>query len=239
MLLALFLGGIMICVTVPVSSVCLIADDVNGQMLDDISGVLSLNISGDQGIMTKDMVDKCFNNPNKTENPYLLDIIFTRNETTNQKVTLRKSIVDDTKTKLDAQFNAITAKMGVGALDLSTDPNIVKLKTTLRNTNMGAMMLANPQSLASDVRYQAMASDPRCATDQANCLSSYWGAGCACPDFVVPADMGSLSGNTIKGVSSFATYMANDFSNSPNPVIPTPACARQVLCKDAAVTPQG
>merc|ERR1712070_81340 len=50
---------------------------------------------------------------------------------------------------------------------------------------------------------------------------------------------GSLSGKTVKGVSSFATYMAKDFSNLPNAAIPTPACARQITCKDAAVTLAG
>jgi len=218
--------------SVPLASVCLILDDISGPMLDDISGALSVNLTGDPGDMMKGMIDQCFNNPNQNANPYLLDIIYTRNATSNTKTTLRKTIVNDTRDMINNQFAEISNSMKVGKLNLADDPNIVKLTNTLKNTKMSGMMLVPASYKWEASEYTAMATDPRSPASDG--LVGYWASSGSCEDFLVPADMGDASGKTLKGVSSFSKYLAKDFGTNPNPTITAPACAKEAVCKVGA-----
>merc|ERR1719424_868890 len=123
-------------------------------------------------------------------------------------------------------------------MNLETDENIVKLRNTLTNAKMSAMMTLPKDYDFPASKYKEMAADPR--TPKTDALASWWAASGSCEDFVVPADMGDISGKSIKGVSSFAKYLAQDFGTNPNPVISAPGCAQQVVCNptlSAAVIP--
>lgn len=237
LLVAFLLGGFMTLLSVPLSSVCLIMDDVSGQMLDDIAGPLKLNMTGDMGTMSKDMIDQCFRNPDKTANPLLLDIIFTRNVTDNKKVLLRKTIVNDTKDMIDSQFSEITKSMSMGDMNLAGSPNIVKLRTKLATTRVDAMTLIPVTYDFANSAYAKMSLDPK--SPAADGLPGFWLSGGACDDFLVPADNGAQSGKTIKGVSTFSKYLALTFGTVPNPSISAPTCWRKVTCKHNAGTNPG
>jgi len=225
---ALLVGGIMTALSVPLASICLILDDVDSKLLTDIGGVLPVNFTGDSGDILKNTIDQCFRNKDKNANPYLLDIIYTRDPTTDAKITLRKTIVEDTKDMINKQFSEITKSMSPGAMSLNTDANIVSLKSTLQNTRMDGMML--PPSTIGSGSFQNMGLDAR----SSNQLSLYWGSSAACADFVVPAGMGALSGKTVKGISSFQSSLT--FFGS---TVVHSSCAKQVACSAAPGTNAG
>jgi len=234
MFLAFLIGGIMTVISVPMASMCMIMDDVNGKMLDDISGALSMNLSGDSGVMMKDMIDQCFRNPDKSANPFLLDIIFTRNATSQQKVSLRKSIVNNTKDMIDNQFNEISKSMGQpGSASMATDPKIVSLGKTLRDTKISSLMLIPTTYDFQNSPYKNMLADAATAADPKTGLGKYLvGTSGDCADFVQGT-------NTINGVTSFSKYLAKDFGTVAVPLISAPSCAQKVVCKTQPVTPAG
>jgi len=222
----------MTALSVPLASICLILDDVNSQMLTEIGGVLPVNFTGDSGTQMKDMIDKCFRNPDKSANPFLLDIIFTRNKTTNERITMRTTIVNTTRDAINAQFDGITKQMdsgGGGAIN--TAPNIVKLKNTLRDTKMDAMMVPAESNDFTTNAYKDMKLDPR----SVNALELFWASSGACADFLVPADLGRLSGTTVKGIKAFADSLGPYFG----PAAVDVTCAKKVVCADAAGTAKG
>jgi len=224
---AFFVGGILTAISVPLASICLILDDVNGQMLDDISGVLNVNFTGDSGVVMKDTIDQCFRNPNPAANPYLLDIIFTRNATTNERETLRKTIVDDTKTSINAEFDALERSLQTDSVTLNNNTNIVSLKNTLKTSRMDAMMYPPASYSFATSPYADMAIDTQYM------LSLYWLSSAACDDFPVPPSMGSLSGQTVKGIKNFSTSLAH----FGIPIVNAADCGKKVTCTDGTSKP--
>lgn len=227
----------MTALSVPLASICLILDDVNSQMLTDIGGVLPVNFTGDSGTILKDTIDKCFRNPDKSANPLLLDIIFTRNKTSDEKITLRTTIVNGTKNSINKQFDGIAKAQEGDSMKLNTDPEIVKLKNTLRDAKMDAMMVPEESYDWANSPYKDMSFDAR-ATDG---VSVFWASPASCADFLVPADMGRLSGETMKGIETFVTslqFLGTLKADASCPGAACP-CARQVTCDDASSTQKG
>eukprot|EP00913_Durusdinium_trenchii_P030258 g28348.t1 len=52
---------------------CLIMEDISSGLLTDISGVMEVDMSGEQGAMMGKMIDQCLKNA--SGNPRLLDLI--------------------------------------------------------------------------------------------------------------------------------------------------------------------
>merc|ERR1719453_1732335 len=64
-------------------------------------------------------------------------------------------------------------------------------------------------------------------------LSQYWFSSAACDDFPVPPSMGSLSGQTVKGINNFSAsfaYFGIPISNATD-------CGRKVTCTDVTNKP--
>lgn len=228
---ALFIGGLLTAISVPLASVCLILDDVNSQMLTDIGGVLPVNFTGDGGEILKDTIDKCFRNPDKSANPYLLDIIFTRNAS-GVKVPLRATIVDQTKDMINKQFDQVTKQMNTGNMKLNTDPNIIKLKKTIRDTQMDAMLVPDANYDWQNSPYREMVLNDQGSSDK---LALYFASSGACAQFVVPAGMGRLSGQTVKGIDDFKSALRKIGLGYK---AWNPTCAREVLCMSEPGTGQ-
>merc|ERR1712003_128009 len=59
---AFFIGGLLYAASVPLSSTCLIMDDVNSQVLTDIAPAVGIDLDthSDQFTMVADIIDKCF-----------------------------------------------------------------------------------------------------------------------------------------------------------------------------------
>jgi hypothetical protein len=226
---AFLLGGVMTALSVPLASVCLILDDVNSQMLTEIGGVLPVNFTGDGGEIMKNTIDQCFRNPNKAANPLLLDIIFTRNST-GHKISLTQTIVNQTKDTINKQFDSLASKSATGSMQLNSDAQIVTLKNTLRDTRMDAMLVPSANYDFASSPYADMSLDTRTT----NALSLFFASSASCTDFVVPSNMGSQSGQTLKGIAAFSNSLSNFGSQ-----ITHSSCAKTVTCTDSTSTTSG
>merc|ERR1711959_603421 len=66
-------------------------------------------------------------------------------------------------------------------------------------------------------------------TRASNSLKLYYKASAACADFTVPASMGTLSGQTIKGITAFSGSLAHFGS-----AVAHTSCAKKVSCSGQA-----
>lgn len=218
MFVALFIGGFMTLLTVPMASVCMVLEDMSGALIDDISKSLEIKLEGDQGIILKDTIDKCFRNPNATANANMLDIIFTRDAATNKKETLRTSIVTNTKDAIGSKFDAITSNGG--SKTLNDDKNMVELKNLFKDTSVSGMMRV-PQSYN-------FASSPYADMAAATDLTKFSYSSASCSDFQVPASAGVAA--TVPGLTQFSSDLASGYGTTGT----SSGCAQSVICKTGA-----
>lgn len=125
-MLAFFLGGILLILAVPLSSMCLIMEDINSQMITDISGALEIEIAGPTGDMMGSMIDQCIQN--STANPRLLDLI-TIEENGNQ-VTMYNKLVVQTQAQITTQFDQLG---NAPSSSLASSTEVTKLTQMLRD----------------------------------------------------------------------------------------------------------
>lgn len=231
---AFFVGGLMTALTIPLSSLCLILNDVNAKMLTDISPAVGLNLTGSQGEMVVDMVDQCFRNPDKAANPSLFDLLKVSNGTAN--ITLRQRVVVQTNNQIDQQFSSI-GSLTSGMPKLKDDPNIVKLKTTLTTLDISSMIVPDLlYNWKGDSTYSAMIQPGnslpyiiRIPSTTGGTLTGY-NTGASCTDTTIPnsPDNGQLKGMTITGISTFQTAL-DACAAQLSPAPPSGNCGQQVL----------
>lgn len=154
---AMCLGGLIMGFTVPVSAICLIADDLNRQMLLDIQPAIGMNFSGDQGTMLLDIVDNCINPSDPSYNPSLLDLIYERNATTGNTTTVRERIVVQVRDPIDSRFVAIENRTNSNE-NLATVQSIVNLRSIISANSYKSVLITDGQAMGSDSRYQALAT---------------------------------------------------------------------------------
>jgi len=217
MLFVLLISGIMTAAAIPLSSMCLLLEDVDGQTITDISAPLELNLTGATGDMMISMIEECFRNPDPNANPLLLNLIKVDNGT------MYELIVNQTRDQINAQFDSLTALLDTGDLALYTVGSpIYTLTQTLRNTPMSSMILPEQSKLTSAAAtYGAMLND--------GALQGYVMSGAGCSDMNVPntASYGSLAGETIYGINTFGAAIRARFA----PDVSSSVCATgKVLC---------
>lgn len=197
MLFVLLISGIMTAASIPLSSICLVMEDVDGQLINDIAAPLELNISGPEGAMMIDMVTQCFRNPDPMANPRLLDLITVPGTDGTGTMTMYELIVGQTKTEVNGQFDALTQQLDTGDVSLwNNDSPVKKLSDQLGSTPMASMILFDTANHGTDSQFAALAGSS---------LSDYMLSGGGCADLPIASDAGygDLDGQTVKGVSPF------------------------------------
>merc|ERR1719183_3335935 len=111
-------------------------------------------MTGDMGVMMGDMVENCFNPSDASVPASLMDILFERNATTGQKVTLRDRFIDEFKAQIDTQFNSVTDRLNMNLPSLAADPRIADLRAALQNNPVDKMLQA--ANIASQTGYTAL-----------------------------------------------------------------------------------
>eukprot|EP00418_Pyrodinium_bahamense_P005192 CAMPEP_0179019950 /NCGR_PEP_ID=MMETSP0796-20121207/5131_1 /TAXON_ID=73915 /ORGANISM="Pyrodinium bahamense, Strain pbaha01" /LENGTH=583 /DNA_ID=CAMNT_0020715751 /DNA_START=171 /DNA_END=1922 /DNA_ORIENTATION=- len=130
--LVFFFGGFMVICAVPLSSMCLVLDDVDSQMLKEILPSLGAEMAeGDEFDMVADMIDTCFSKRTADTGRSLMDIIFI--EEGGEKVTLEEKIRGQTVVPIQEQFEAINEKLSETDVRLTSQQGIVDLKAALRD----------------------------------------------------------------------------------------------------------
>ncbi|CAL1164700.1 unnamed protein product, partial [Cladocopium goreaui] len=200
--LAFLVGGLLNLVVVPLSSFCLILEDLDGEILQDISAAANLNLTGAVGNMAISLVENCLNPPpNADVNPVLLDIITTTNSD-GTTVSMNEAIVGTVTSQITKQFDAIS--LDTGGLALADTEELQMLIGTLRNLSMDEMMLP-AESLASNSDYTAMLAEER--------LRNYLITSTSCTD------------GTFYGIDSFVANLSNYGTLETHS-----SCAKKVTC---------
>ncbi|CAJ1447381.1 unnamed protein product [Effrenium voratum] len=222
-MLGFLLGGILLVVAVPLSSMCLIMEDITSSMLKDIAGAMELNISGAEGDMLGSMIDQCLRN--SSSNPRLLDLITV--EENGQQVTMYDKLVTQTKEQIATQFNQISSSIDTGGASISGSSEVTQLLQMLQDVPLDTMMFPLASyGWDSDSDYQAMLAS---STTQEYITSSS-----SCGDSTVPTGY-SLpeEGTTKKGITSLVNALNSGMTSSSYDYSP-PSCAKDFACKTAA-----
>jgi len=227
---ALFVSGLMVTVGTPLSGLCLVLDDLNGALLHDIAPAVGLNLTGDRGAMTVDVIDQCFNPSNASNPGYLLDIVFVTENGT--KVTMREKVVNQMKGQIAAKFAFISEKLDASGVSLADSAKVNELRQAMRLNAVDEMMLAVP-NLNTVSRFEdlALASE----------LVVGYSISAACGDLTVSSGMGDFSGKTITGISDFVSRL-RDFGvevNGTGVEVNSTDCTRTVICTDAPGSDSG
>lgn len=223
MLFVLLISGIFTAVAIPLASLCLIMEDVNGEILDDISRPLELDLADAGGEMMITMIEQCFRNEDPTANPLLLNLITVDNsDSPTGTMTMYELIVDQTRDSVNTQFDALTQQLSTGDLSLwATDSPIKMLADTLSSTPMSSFILPDDAKMqAAGTRFAALLAP-------GNSLEAYVMSGARCTDFTVPADgFGDLGGQTIEGINDFGAALRGLGSDDNSALTCTPTTGK-------------
>jgi hypothetical protein len=214
---ALFVGGFMLLIAVPVSGTCLVLADINRNMLNDIATAINLDMTGDDGIILGDMVDKCFNPPDPNVASSLLDILFERNETDGSKVTMRQKMIDEFKSKIDTVFADVENKLNTNAPSLSEDDRIQELRQALLDNPINKMYYPKSDIISSGGAFEALSSIPALAAAAQN-------SSAACD-----SHYSSLTKQGFGGITAFLDELTNVGSN-PQQITNGISCTQTVTC---------
>jgi hypothetical protein len=225
--LALFTGGLMLLIAVPISGVCLILTDIDREMLNGIGDAISMNMSGDEGVMLGDMVERCFNPADVTAPANLMDILFERNETTGQRVTLRDKMISQFSDQIESQFDQVTARLNSNLPSLAADSRIVALRQALQDNPIDKMFL--PQStLTSNTNFEAL--DPNNANAVSALSTAALNSSADCDDH-----WSALIGRGVGGISAFLTEL-QALGSSPTAITNGISCTQTVTCTAGATS---
>eukprot|EP00435_Cladocopium_sp_Y103_P040581 s2798_g11.t1 len=206
--LAFLVGGLLNVVVVPLSSFCLILEDLDGEILRDISATANLNFTGAAGDMAISLVENCLNPPADADvNPVLLDIIKTTSSD-GTTVSMNEAIVGTVTSQITKQFDAIS--LDTGGLALADTEELQLLIGTLRNISMDEMMLP-AESLASNSDYTPMLAEER--------LQNYLITSTSCTD------------GTFYGINSFVANLSHYGTLETHS-----SCATKVTCSGTQQT---
>jgi hypothetical protein len=126
-------GGVLELLAVPLSSTCLVLDDVNGDMIRDIRSTLDLSIdpASDNFVILTDVVDKCLNPVDPSVAANLADIFFFRDEN-GTKITMREQLQTQLEGSIVSKFDEVEHMISEKVeSDLENEPFVVSLRSTL------------------------------------------------------------------------------------------------------------
>jgi len=215
----MLLGGLLTAGTSPLSGVCLIMADIDSQMLDSIGPAIGMNISGDEGVMLRGMVDSCIATKNESLNANFMDIIFTRDAVTGDKVYVREELVSSVQAPLDEAFAGLDEALSNGDVSISNNSDLVALRTALGRNPLDAFLLPDPNKMSNSADFQPMLGDSE--------LQVVLQTSSRCDNHTVVGDVGSYSsGQTMLGMEHFVTKLES-FGDQE---VATGTCLKEVTC---------
>lgn len=219
-MLAFFLGGIILLVTVPVSGLCLVLDEMDRPLLEGIAGSLGLQLTGDEGGMLLDIAEQCILAPTgTTANPNMFDILYTRENATAPKVYMREKLIGAIRSPIDAQFAKIRSTVEGSSMNMSSNEGVVSLRALFELNDVRGLVVADAGAMQSSNILSGLVADSRAVG-----ITVGYAASALCADLAVQGDLGGLSG-TIPGVDTFVTLLTHF-----GPIVPESTCAKQVVC---------
>lgn len=216
----MLLGGLLTAVTSPLSGVCLIMADIDSQLLDSIGPAIGLNISGDEGVMLYDMVDSCIATKNESLNANFMDLIFTRDAVTGDKVYVREELVSTVQVPLDEAFAGLDESLSSSAVSISDNADLVALRSALGGNPLDALLLPDPNKMSNSADFQPMLGDSE--------LQMALQTSSRCDNHTIVGEVGSYSsGQTMLGMEHFVTKLESFGQQVPG----TGTCLKEVICE--------
>jgi hypothetical protein len=224
---ALFLGGIMLVTASLLSGTCLLLEDANSGVVQDIGPALGLNMTGDTGLMLGDIVDSCLNpSSDNASQAYLADLLFVRGFN-NSKVTLRQKLNSEFKTEIDDNFAIITAKLNLNLPSLVSDPRLVALRKALKDNPADKMIIADSTALSASSMYNPL-------LDVASAATVGFSSSAACSSHTVSAGISGFSvGQEVPGIAAFMAELQG-MGDGTETAVAAPSCAKHVGCHAGA-----
>lgn len=163
----------MLSVTPPMAGMCLIMDDIDSQLVREISHSFPLDLSEDQVIMVGDLADRCV--AAKGDSSSLFDIAYGRDAVTDAKVYLGDAFVRDFHDPLVASFNKLSQNQDA---NLSTDSTMTALRYAVTSNPPDAFLVPNRAEMILDAELQKLNLD--------NGLEAGYTTSTRCSDFSGP-----------------------------------------------------
>merc|ERR1719253_2251778 len=148
-------GGLLSGVSLPLASVCLIMDDINGDMLTEIGPALDIDPTTSDTKNLMKMLDNCINPADPTLNANFLDLIDIENATTGVSETMRAKLQTQVSKPIDDQFAAIS--MG-GSASLASSDGILTLIKAVQANPILDVMVVDTNTMSQQPAFAALAT---------------------------------------------------------------------------------
>lgn len=214
------IAGLIFVVSAPVSSLCVLLDDLDSNLMRDIAPGMGMDLEGDAAAVPA-VVDRCFKPGGDAVDAYFLDILYTTED--GRKVTARDKI-DRYSRSVASKFAVITQNSDRPAPPLAGSREMQPVLRLLAFDRLDATLTGVPSKLNSNDAY-ADAGIPKAG------LTQVLKSSIACEDLVLDSDMASSPGETIPGIKSLVTKM-----KSFGPESPGTGCAKKVTCSGGGFT---
>lgn len=224
-MLAFFLGGLLTILAVPLASMCLIMEDISSGLLTDISGVMEVDMSGEQGAMMGKMIDQCLKNA--SGNPRLLDLI-TVDDVNGNPTTMYDLLVVQTQDQITSQFDQIGATVNSGGgAGIAGSAEFVTLKSMLQTVALDSLMVPSTSyAWESDPDYQGIFLNSE--------IAPFIASSARCTSETIPMNLGlPKEGEPVSGINAFLSTMTSSYTLSSTSRSPT--CAADFTCKALGV----
>lgn len=155
----LILGGLLLTLTIPLSGLCLVMADMNGQVMTDISDGIGMNTTGDQGEILVNVIDSCLTPSDPNLNANMLDLMFSRNKSDpTKKISARNKMMDTFNKPIDAAFDDLDSKLGTDNTfpKLAEAPEIKDLANLLKDNPITAFILPVLSKIQSDAKFEKL-----------------------------------------------------------------------------------
>jgi len=216
---AAFFGGTLLSSARLGSGFCLVLEGLTGQKLLELGPAVNLAASGN---MLQYVVDECVVTASGASGGDLLNALHSWENGT--KHTLRGSVFDVLRDRMQMLFQKVSDRLPNPSMHLAAAaPHMNKLRATLRDNPVDALMVADGQSLNITYPYQDLVLDSRGSVDG---LEIGFRSSMACADFSVGSGLDSLSMQTVPGLQTFAGRLLH-FGTSQNS---SSWCVAQVDC---------
>mmetsp|Transcript_90910 Transcript_90910/g.294173 ORF Transcript_90910/g.294173 Transcript_90910/m.294173 type:complete len:881 (-) Transcript_90910:146-2788(-) len=218
---ALFVSGLLFILAAPVSGVCLLMDELEGNTIEEIAPAIGMDMTSDDGIIVRDVVEKCFQPSKNSVDQYLLDILFSTEG--NMKITSREKLNNWGQDAAASKFAHITQTMAEPVPRLLEDPIIKNLRQVVEHNPAAAMIVSEAAALASEGKYADLKADSRGASG----LKAVVESSVACEDHVISAGAGNLAGTKTYGISSIVQRLEGLGRAKGS----QGCCAKKVVCR--------
>jgi len=150
---ALILGGILVGASLPLAALCLIVDDIDGQMLMDMAPGLGLNTSSPGVKSQANMLDMCINNSNSSLDPLIADLTIVEDDD-GSHITLTESNNKGDSAMVYMRYMQLTQAMATQSTTLLDSAQVTQMLGYIQTHSPVQTLFLPVEAMKSDSSYQ-------------------------------------------------------------------------------------